>query len=124
MLKGLSGQVILCTKEVSVGARKNAFALLVEMGHAFLRFGPNKEGTAWMTQGRDGCLAHGPLGGTPPNHWLRTWAGRTSLARIPSPRGPACSMQSALPGCDYPYLAFQRPCNATSSWCTLASWAL
>lgn len=35
--------MILCTKEVSVGARKNAFALLVEMGHAFLRFGPNKE---------------------------------------------------------------------------------
>ncbi|KAB0399966.1 hypothetical protein E2I00_007396 [Balaenoptera physalus] len=34
-------RVILCTKEVSVGARKNAFALLVEMGHAFLRFGPN-----------------------------------------------------------------------------------
>ncbi|XP_058910671.1 RRP12-like protein [Kogia breviceps] len=34
-------EVILCTKEVSVGARKNAFALLVEMGRAFLRFGPN-----------------------------------------------------------------------------------
>lgn len=33
-------EVILCTKEVSVGARKNAFNLLVEMGHAFLRFGP------------------------------------------------------------------------------------
>jgi len=43
VFKGLSGQVILCTKEVSVGARKNAFALLVEMGHAFLRFGPNQE---------------------------------------------------------------------------------
>uniref|UniRef100_A0A673UUI9 Uncharacterized protein n=1 Tax=Suricata suricatta TaxID=37032 RepID=A0A673UUI9_SURSU len=37
------GWVILCTKEVSVGARKSAFALLVEMGHAFLRFGPNPE---------------------------------------------------------------------------------
>ncbi|XP_029787134.1 RRP12-like protein [Suricata suricatta] len=36
-------EVILCTKEVSVGARKSAFALLVEMGHAFLRFGPNPE---------------------------------------------------------------------------------
>ncbi|NXY39570.1 RRP12 protein, partial [Pomatorhinus ruficollis] len=36
-------QVILCTKEVSVGARKNAFMLLVEMGHAFIRFGPNPE---------------------------------------------------------------------------------
>ncbi|XP_060624215.2 RRP12-like protein [Anolis sagrei] len=33
-------EVILCTKEVSVGARKNAFNLLVEMGHAFIRFGP------------------------------------------------------------------------------------
>uniref|UniRef100_A0A8C3S995 Ribosomal RNA processing 12 homolog n=1 Tax=Chelydra serpentina TaxID=8475 RepID=A0A8C3S995_CHESE len=31
-------EVILCTKEVSVGARKNAFLLLVEMGEAFLRF--------------------------------------------------------------------------------------
>ncbi|XP_077803134.1 RRP12-like protein isoform X1 [Macaca mulatta] len=39
----VSVQVILCTKEVSVGARKNAFALLVEMGHAFLRFGSNQE---------------------------------------------------------------------------------
>lgn len=37
-------QVILCTKEVSVGARKNAFMLLVEMGHAFIRFGPTPEG--------------------------------------------------------------------------------
>lgn len=48
---GLSGQVILCTKEVSVGARKNAFALLVEMGHAFLRFGPSQEGKAQVTWG-------------------------------------------------------------------------
>lgn len=37
-------QVILCTKEVSVGARKNAFVLLVEMGHAFIRFGPTPQG--------------------------------------------------------------------------------
>ncbi|NWI91526.1 RRP12 protein, partial [Pitta sordida] len=36
-------EVILCTKEVSVGARKNAFMLLVEMGHAFIRFGPTPE---------------------------------------------------------------------------------
>lgn len=57
MLAGLSRQVILCTKEVSVGARKNAFALLVEMGHAFLRFGPNQEGEAWVTWGWDGCSA-------------------------------------------------------------------
>ncbi|VFV46161.1 Hypothetical predicted protein [Lynx pardinus] len=42
-IAALVPEVILCTKEVSVGARKNAFALLVEMGHAFLRFGPNKE---------------------------------------------------------------------------------
>ncbi|CAM4584797.1 unnamed protein product [Lepidochelys olivacea] len=37
-------EVILCTKEVSVGARKNAFVLLVEMGQAFLRFGPTPQG--------------------------------------------------------------------------------
>ncbi|XP_074763664.1 RRP12-like protein isoform X2 [Athene noctua] len=36
-------EVILCTKEVSVGARKNAFMLLVEMGHAFIRFGPTPQ---------------------------------------------------------------------------------
>ncbi|XP_037660689.1 RRP12-like protein isoform X1 [Choloepus didactylus] len=42
-IAALVPEVILCTKEVSVGARKNAFALLVEMGHAFLRFGPNQE---------------------------------------------------------------------------------
>ncbi|XP_057387196.1 RRP12-like protein [Balaenoptera acutorostrata] len=40
-ISALVPEVILCTKEVSVGARKNAFVLLVEMGHAFLRFGPN-----------------------------------------------------------------------------------
>ncbi|KAM6442361.1 RRP12-like protein [Liasis olivaceus] len=32
-------EVILCTKEVSVGARKNAYNLLVEIGHTFMRFG-------------------------------------------------------------------------------------
>ncbi|ELK00871.1 RRP12-like protein [Pteropus alecto] len=42
-ITALVPEVILCTKEVSVGARKNAFALLVEMGHAFLRFGPSQE---------------------------------------------------------------------------------
>ncbi|XP_047616417.1 RRP12-like protein [Phacochoerus africanus] len=42
-ISALVPEVILCTKEVSVGARKNAFALLVEMGHAFLRFGPSQE---------------------------------------------------------------------------------
>uniref|UniRef100_A0A7M4F4L8 Ribosomal RNA processing 12 homolog n=1 Tax=Crocodylus porosus TaxID=8502 RepID=A0A7M4F4L8_CROPO len=39
-ITALVPEVVLCTKEVSVGARKNAFALLVEMGEAFLRFGP------------------------------------------------------------------------------------
>ncbi|KAM8806123.1 RRP12-like protein [Eudromia elegans] len=34
-------EVILCTKEVSVGARRNAYLLLVEMGQAFMRFGPS-----------------------------------------------------------------------------------
>lgn len=48
VLTGLSVQVILCTKEVSVGARKNAFALLVEMGQAFIRFGPSQEGEPWV----------------------------------------------------------------------------
>ncbi|XP_028278467.1 RRP12-like protein [Parambassis ranga] len=31
-------EVIICTKEVSVGARKNAYSLLVEIGNAFVRF--------------------------------------------------------------------------------------
>uniref|UniRef100_A0A452V9X5 Ribosomal RNA processing 12 homolog n=1 Tax=Ursus maritimus TaxID=29073 RepID=A0A452V9X5_URSMA len=47
-ITALVPEVILCTKEVSVGARKNAFALLVEMGHAFLRFGPNQEGERYL----------------------------------------------------------------------------
>ncbi|NWQ72766.1 RRP12 protein, partial [Columbina picui] len=42
-ITALVPEVILCTKEVSVGARKNAFVLLVEMGHAFIRFGPTPE---------------------------------------------------------------------------------
>lgn len=42
-IAALVPEVILCTKEVSVGARKNAFALLLEMGRAFLRFGQNQE---------------------------------------------------------------------------------
>ncbi|XP_053439817.1 RRP12-like protein [Nycticebus coucang] len=42
-IAALVPEVILCTKEVSVGARSNAFALLVEMGRAFLRFGSNQE---------------------------------------------------------------------------------
>ncbi|XP_051935458.1 RRP12-like protein isoform X1 [Hippocampus zosterae] len=31
-------EVIVCTKEMSVGARKNAYTLLVEIGNAFVRF--------------------------------------------------------------------------------------
>lgn len=60
-------QVILCTKEVSVGARKNAFMLLVEMGHAFIRFGPTPQGDLLLRLlsptaipapgGSDPCLA-------------------------------------------------------------------
>uniref|UniRef100_A0A2K6EW19 Ribosomal RNA processing 12 homolog n=1 Tax=Propithecus coquereli TaxID=379532 RepID=A0A2K6EW19_PROCO len=42
-IAALVPEVILCTKEVSVGARNNAFALLVEMGRAFLRFDSNQE---------------------------------------------------------------------------------
>ncbi|KAF7640879.1 hypothetical protein LDENG_00008310, partial [Lucifuga dentata] len=38
-------EVIICTKEVSVGARKNAYTLLVEIGNAFVRFCGNKKGT-------------------------------------------------------------------------------
>ncbi|XP_076021629.1 RRP12-like protein [Genypterus blacodes] len=34
-------EVIICTKEVSVGARKSAYNLLVEMGNAFVRFCDN-----------------------------------------------------------------------------------
>ncbi|XP_068424787.1 RRP12-like protein [Clinocottus analis] len=34
-------EVIICTKEVSVGARKNAYTLLVEIGNAFVRFHGN-----------------------------------------------------------------------------------
>ncbi|KAL2083097.1 hypothetical protein ACEWY4_020870 [Coilia grayii] len=36
-------EVIICTKEVSLGARKNAFTLLVEMGNAFTRFYGNQK---------------------------------------------------------------------------------
>ncbi|XP_049646755.1 RRP12-like protein isoform X2 [Suncus etruscus] len=42
-IAALVPEVLLCTKEVSVGARKNAFTLLLEMGRAFLRFGPSCE---------------------------------------------------------------------------------
>ncbi|XP_030664824.1 RRP12-like protein isoform X1 [Nomascus leucogenys] len=59
-ISALVPEVILCTKEVSVGARKNAFALLVEMGHAFLRFGSNEEGKA---QGAGGGHSAHRLGG-------------------------------------------------------------
>ncbi|MEQ2212967.1 hypothetical protein XENOCAPTIV_007543, partial [Xenoophorus captivus] len=45
-LKCLIHIVIICTKEVSVGARKNAYSLLVEIGSAFVRFCGNKKGDA------------------------------------------------------------------------------
>uniref|UniRef100_A0A8C5N7P1 Ribosomal RNA-processing protein 12-like conserved domain-containing protein n=1 Tax=Gouania willdenowi TaxID=441366 RepID=A0A8C5N7P1_GOUWI len=37
-ITALLPEVIVCTKEVSVGARKNAYTLLVEIGNAFVRF--------------------------------------------------------------------------------------
>uniref|UniRef100_A0A671YHQ3 Ribosomal RNA processing 12 homolog n=1 Tax=Sparus aurata TaxID=8175 RepID=A0A671YHQ3_SPAAU len=37
-ITALLPEVIICTKEVSVGARKNAYSLLVEIGNAFIRF--------------------------------------------------------------------------------------
>uniref|UniRef100_A0A8D0CU37 Ribosomal RNA processing 12 homolog n=1 Tax=Sander lucioperca TaxID=283035 RepID=A0A8D0CU37_SANLU len=37
-ITALLPEVIICTKEVSVGARKNAYNLLVEIGSAFVRF--------------------------------------------------------------------------------------
>ncbi|XP_076830227.1 RRP12-like protein [Brachyhypopomus gauderio] len=40
-LTALLPEVIICTKEMSVGARKNAYTLLVEIGNAFNRFSAN-----------------------------------------------------------------------------------
>ncbi|KAL3050287.1 hypothetical protein OYC64_012343 [Pagothenia borchgrevinki] len=37
-IPALLPEVIICTKEVSAGARKNAYTLLVEIGKAFVRF--------------------------------------------------------------------------------------
>lgn len=42
-ITALLPEVIICTKEVSVGARKNAYNLLVEIGNAFVRFCGNKK---------------------------------------------------------------------------------
>ncbi|KAM9476778.1 RRP12-like protein [Clarias gariepinus] len=51
-ITALLPEVIICTKEVSVGARKNAYALLVEIGNAFVRFyGNNKDAL-------NECLGH------------------------------------------------------------------
>ncbi|XP_075072014.1 RRP12-like protein [Mixophyes fleayi] len=36
-------EVMICTKEASVAARKNAYTLLAEIGHAFLRFSQDKK---------------------------------------------------------------------------------
>lgn len=43
-------QVIICTKEVSVAARKNAYALLVEIGKAFVRFCGNTKGDVFLCE--------------------------------------------------------------------------
>ncbi|XP_066534944.1 RRP12-like protein [Hoplias malabaricus] len=40
-ITALLPEVIICTKEVSIGARKNAYSLLVEIGNAFIRFSDN-----------------------------------------------------------------------------------
>ncbi|KAM7385637.1 hypothetical protein PAMP_001711 [Pampus punctatissimus] len=42
-ITALLPEVIICTKEVSVGARKNAYNLLVEIGNAFVRFCGDKK---------------------------------------------------------------------------------
>uniref|UniRef100_A0A8I3WSL1 Ribosomal RNA processing 12 homolog n=1 Tax=Callithrix jacchus TaxID=9483 RepID=A0A8I3WSL1_CALJA len=95
-ITALIPEVILCTKEVSVGARKNAFALLVEMGHAFLRFGSNQEGEAQGMRARGGHSAHRlGWGSTPQKRWRELCAlalGRLLLSGPQSPSlvGPSC----------------------------------
>ncbi|XP_022540520.2 RRP12-like protein [Astyanax mexicanus] len=42
-LTALLPEVIICTKEVSIGARKNAYSLLVEIGNAFIQFSGNSK---------------------------------------------------------------------------------
>ncbi|XP_069467683.1 RRP12-like protein [Ambystoma mexicanum] len=42
-ITALIPEVIICTKEVSVSARKNAYTLLAEIGKAFLRFNPDSQ---------------------------------------------------------------------------------
>ncbi|KAM9847722.1 RRP12-like protein [Aulostomus maculatus] len=42
-ITALLPEVIICTKEVSAGARKSAYTLLVEIGNAFVRFCGNKK---------------------------------------------------------------------------------
>lgn len=50
-------QVIICTKEVSVGARKSAYNLLVEIGSAFVRFCGNTKGDIFILNAcRQVCL--------------------------------------------------------------------
>lgn len=46
-------QVIICTKEVSVGARKSAYNLLVEIGNAFVRFCGNAKGNTLSASVRE-----------------------------------------------------------------------
>lgn len=40
--------MIICTKEVSVGARKNSYNLLVEIGNAFVRFCGSTKGNTGL----------------------------------------------------------------------------
>ncbi|XP_051504404.1 RRP12-like protein [Myxocyprinus asiaticus] len=42
-ITALLPEVIVCTKEMSIGARKNAYLLLVEIGNAFVRFCGNQK---------------------------------------------------------------------------------
>ncbi|MEE6486153.1 hypothetical protein FKM82_014528 [Ascaphus truei] len=42
-ITSLIPEVMICTKEVSVAARKNAYTLLADIGHAFLRFSQDQK---------------------------------------------------------------------------------
>lgn len=66
-----------------MGARKNAFTLLVEMGHAFLRFGSNQEGEP---------------GGCRPGVHMKSWRELSTLAPgrtlLWSPQSPSLTSPS------------------------------
>lgn len=48
--------MIICTKEVSVSARKNAYNLLVEIGNAFVRFCGNTKGNGALFEVKNPAL--------------------------------------------------------------------